>query len=278
MRETELAALHLARDLTADVERILAPREVLAAFRALASAHPGLHREVLGHDERGEPIEAYRWGHGPRATLWYAFPDPGEAVGGTGLLALLRGLVAGDARLAALDLTWHLLPCLNLADQPANGEALGLVMKTHAQEVDWCTHAPRPETTALLGLARATRPVAVFPLHDEFHCGEPLAVYAMVSAPLPDATCEAVRQALQAFGYAIDADTSDPAMGPGFARMNQAPDYGNSTFAVMAEAGLVFICEVSQLPGLTAAEMAGAQLAASLVALRHALTTGWIMP
>ncbi len=265
------AACQLARDLTAGIDRILTPREVLAAFRAIATDHPGLTRDVLGHDERGEPIEAYRWGTSPRATLWYGFPDPGEAVGATGLLALLRGLVAGDPRLTALGLTWHLLPCLNLVDQPANGEALGLVMKTDAQEVDWCVHAPRPETTALLGLARAVRPVASFPLHDEFHCGEPLPVYAMVSAPLPDATCEAVRLALRAFGYAIDVDTADPAMGPGFALMGQAPDYGNSTFAVMAEHGLVFICEVSQAADLTAAEMAGAQLAANLVVLQRTL-------
>lgn len=243
--------MQLARDLTRDIAAIATPREGIAAFRAL----PGLRHEVLGHDANGEPIDGYTFGDGPGSTLWYGFPDPGEAVGATGLLALARALVAGEPRLAALGLTWWFIPCLNLLDQPDGGHSLAVCQKTAAQEVDWCLSDPRPETTALLGLAARARARTVFPLHDEYHCGEPIPGYAVSSAPLGAALEAAVVAAVGDHPW------------EGFMDMPDVPDYANSTFSVMARDGLVFICEVSRQPHLAPRDLVAAQLGACLAVL-----------
>src|SRR5687768_15190097 len=92
------------RALAAACDAILPPVEVLAGFRALSAADARLERTVLGVSVLGNPIELFTWTGGSAArgdVVLYGFPDPGEAVGATGLLALLDGLARGETWLEA---------------------------------------------------------------------------------------------------------------------------------------------------------------------------------
>ena len=94
-------------------------------------------------------------------------------------------------------------------------------------------------------------------------CGVPELTVVGVSRTVT----EAVRDVVRACGYAIDAGTQDDVMGEGFAQMAIAPDYANSTFAVMAEYALVFGCEVSAVPDIGPRDMVASQLAACLAVM-----------
>ncbi len=182
---------------------------------------------------------------------------------------MLNGLVAGDACLTALDITWHFIPCLNLDDQPHGGRTLAEVSRDpEKREIDWCVSDPRPETAALLDYAESVRPVFSFPLHDEYHSRESIPAYFPVSELMPLQTCDELRGALRVFGLSVAAADPHPAMGNGFFEMSAMGDeYSNSTFSVLAQYGLVFVCEVSQQEDVTAPDLVGAQMAAGLIAM-----------
>ena len=112
-----------ARRLSESVEYILPPVEVLDRFRE-AAREGVVERHVLGRSDKGHRIEAYTTDAGRRTTLWYAYPDPGEAIGGTVLCVLLEALARGDVIFDWLDTRWSWIPCLNLDDQPAEGHRL----------------------------------------------------------------------------------------------------------------------------------------------------------
>lgn len=194
--------------------------------------------------------------------------NPGEAVGGTLILALLRGLIGKDAYLTALDITWNFIPCLNFDDQPGTGLVLEEVFRDpQKREVDWCLNNPRSETTALVEYAKVVQPVFTFPLHDEFHSGESIPVYIGVSEILSLNTCDSLRDTIRAFGLSVQAEDPHPEMGQGFFKMGAiGEEYFNSTFSVLAKYGLVLICEVSQ-EDVKVSNLVGAQLATGLIAL-----------
>lgn len=247
----------------------MAPNALLEAFRALAAAHPDqLHRQVLGHDATGHPIEAYRWGSGPVPVLLYGFPDPGEAVGGTVLLQLAQAWLEGAPGARDWPCTWHAIPCLNHQDQPEGGHRLAPVRKRADQEVDWCLKSPRPETQALLRAFEGSRALVVFPLHDEFHAHEPLAWYGLSSLPLEGKLVRKLRGLWESHGLRVAFEPSDPSMGEGFALMSIAPDWENSSFYAMSQAGAwVFIAEPSLWPALDEAALVALHLATLLLCL-----------
>jgi len=259
--------LHEVRRLCESVEDILPPFEVLGRFRE--AARKGMvERHVLGTSRGGHPIEAFTTDAGKRSTLWYAFPDPGEAVGGTVLCVLLEALARGDTIFDRLGTRWSWIPCLNLDDQPADGRRLEPVKKAaDVREVDWCVHNPRPETTALLSHAAAIRPDFIYALHDEYHSGESLPVYLPTSVVWDDRFCHDVRQSLEAVGFRIHEGITHPTMGTGFLQMGGAPDYPNSTFHALSKHGPVLICEVSPQLDLKDADLVAAQLAVGLLGL-----------
>jgi hypothetical protein len=208
-------------------------------------------------------------GRGRRPVLLYGFPDPGEAVGGTGIVALLTALVSADPFLASFDVCWHFIPCLNLDDQPDGGRTVRPVMRqATARDVDWCLHDPRAETTALVGYAREVRPAFSLPLHDEYHCGKALDAYFVVSGQCSTVTARRVREYVRAFNVPLDRGKVHPRLGEGFLAFGPATEgYEVSTFSILAQTGPVFIGEVSKWPELSAPEIVALQMGVGLIAM-----------
>jgi hypothetical protein len=241
---------------------ILGPEALLDAMDALS-----LPTQVIGHSRAGVALRAWRFGSGRRAVLLYGFPDPGEAVGGTVILALAQAWLRGA--LDAFDVTWHCLPVANPDDQPADLRAP--VRKVAAEEIDWWTHAPRPEATALLEWATQVQPDLILPLHDEFHDRIPRPAYFPVSRVVPTAFCGAVRQWFEQMGHAVDAGLHHAEMGAGFGLMTDlaGDDWQRCTFRHLDAHGPVVIPEVAA--GLPDATLLWAQLGVVLLAVDHLL-------
>ena len=256
-----------AKALASEFGEILPAFQVLHECHTLAEANRAVRELSIGHTEAGTVLQAYEFGQGAAHVLLYGFPDPGEAVGGTTILALLRGLVAGNEFLRSKDVTWHFIPCLNLDDQPDGGRSLGRVFRDRSiREVEWCVENPRSETSTLLSYVNAISPRFVFPLHDEYHCGESIPVYAIISEVVAPDVCEQVRTCLQSFGLRLRNEHPHKTMGTAF---ELATDYGEeylkkSTFSRMARYGLVAVCEVSQQEGVTPASLVAAQIAVGM--------------
>jgi len=257
-----------ANCLSSWVTDILAPIEVLRECNALAAKNEAVREVRIGQTESGHCLKAYEFGCGQPHTLFYGFPDPGEAVGGTTILALLRGLTEKNKFLGSLKIGWHFIPCLNLDDQPDGGASLTSIFRNpNIREVDWCTDNPRSETTALLGYAESIRPTFTYSLHDEYHSGESIPVCMGVSEPLERSVCQRARTCLSTFGLQIKKNPHET-MGDAFTVMTQfGDDYLKSTFLRLARYGLVGTCEVSQQKGLSPSKLVSAQIAIGMVLL-----------
>jgi hypothetical protein len=259
--------IEAVQEIVSPITEILPPVTLLDAFRTIATDHDTVMRRVIGATEKGVPIETYEFGSGNTPVLLYAFPDPGEAVGATGSLALLQGLLQGNEYVNALDVRWHVIPCLNFDDQPNNGQELCSVHHDpNATFVDFCLPHPRAETTALLDYAKEIRPAFTFALHDEYHSGELRPAYFPVSGVLESTYCFAIRDCLMDAGYSIDLNYDHQSMGKGFFDMKDTESFSFSTFSVLAEYGLVFLCEISQKQDLMPSDIVGTQLCAGLIA------------
>jgi len=228
---------------------------------------------TIGKSAKGHPIKLYSYGqaNAPQVLL-YGLPDPGEAVGASGLLGLLRALKDPHHLIHQMNVRWNFIPCLNIDDQPNDGLTLELVQKEQHQEVDWMIEQPRPETSALLNLNDLLNPVFTFPMHDEFHCEEVLPCYFPVSHELPDHICQEISTIIKHYGLSISPDIADDKMGQGFLDMFAINDIHKSTFAQFAKKGLVFICEVprkeeSQHKNLMATQLACAFLLINAIQL-----------
>lgn len=266
--------IEAVQEIVSPITEILPPVTLLDAFHAIVTDNNTVIKRVIGDTEKGFPIEAYEFGSGNTHFLLYAFPDPGEAIGGTGSLALLQGLLHGNEYVNALDVRWHVIPCLNFDDQPNNGQELCPVHHDpKATFVDFCLPDPRSETTALLEYAEDIRPAFTFALHDEYHSGELRPAYFPVSGVLESTYCQAIRDCLMKAGYSIDHNYDHRSMGKGFFDMKDTESFLFSTFSVLAKYGLVFLCEVSQNQDLTPSDIVGTQLCAGLIAASSVMMT-----
>ncbi|KAF1079551.1 MAG: hypothetical protein GQF41_4109 [Candidatus Rifleibacterium amylolyticum] len=257
--------IKLVEKLTESISMILPAREILSRCRLIS----GFSHEVIGHSENNAAIDFYKIGNGGHSVLFYGFPDPGEAIGAAGILALMQALSDPESALHNLDVTWLFIPCLNFDDQPDGGNSLKKIMKTSAQEVDWMVHNPRPETTALLGVLKQYRPLFVFPMHDEFHCKELKPVYFPVSHPQPEWLAEKIRRLVRQAGFAIDASFNHKQMGEGFFIIEEeaGEEFSSCTWSVAQQNGFVFICELFDAPGMPHRKIVATQLAAGLSVL-----------
>jgi hypothetical protein len=268
MDQTSEIIINVSRNLTSEVNEILPPRQVLQECHVLSEMHDDLAEVQIGHTEAGNSINAYEFGNGPKHILLYGFPDPGESVGGTTIVSLLKGLVNDNAYLLSLDATWHCIPCLNLDDQPDGGKRLVTVFREpDIGEVDWCLSNPRSETRALLDYAERISPAFTFPLHDEYHSGESIPLYIIVSEVLDSILCERVRMCMQSYGMALDENQSHETMGPAFGLLTEmtGDEYANSTFSIMSTYGLVAGCEISQQETLSPSTLVAAQITFGLI-------------
>lgn len=270
MKKTFEECQAFAQQIVNYYPQVLPAADVVSEANSIAE--DWLQVSDFGKSRKGHPIQLMsgRFSEKPNALL-YGFPDPGEAVGGTGLLCLMRALKANHPFLEELKINWNFIPCLNFEDQPNAGKTLDKIMKTGEQEVDWLVRNPRPETTALLDIAAKLRPKFVFPLHDEWHCHEEIPCYMPVSPPLPKETCDGLRSLLESFGLQISTDIVDPDMGKGFLNMDLVEDIKNSTFYEFSKNGIVFICEVPALMGKPDSDIIAAQLAAGIFVASNAV-------
>ncbi|GAB4012529.1 MAG: hypothetical protein Fur0010_08480 [Bdellovibrio sp.] len=205
-------------------------------------------QNIVGKSKKGHPIKMYSYGqnHLPQV-LFYGLPDPGEYVGSSGILGLMRALKDPNHTIHQLPVRWNFIPLVNIDDQPDNGNTLAQVQKNPDQEIDWMIDRPRPETKMLLNINELLSPIMVFPMHDEFHSNEILPCYFPVSRNLPIQICEAMREIAKNYGLKISEDIIDPQMGQGFLNIHNVHDIGRSTFSHFIANALVFICEVPRL-------------------------------
>jgi Zinc carboxypeptidase len=199
-RERELLAL---LDRLPEYERFPAVDELAAELERVAAACPDVVSiDRVGTSRLGEPIAGARIGAGSRHALVFAFPHPNEPVGGLTSIALAE-LLGRDASLRErLDLTWHVVPCIDPDGARLNeGWFAGPFERTHyarhfyrpapAEQVDWTFpfaykrayfDAAPPETIALMRLIDEHRPALLAPLHNSETGG----VYYYLSREAPD--------------------------------------------------------------------------------------------
>ncbi|MDD5455187.1 MAG: hypothetical protein PHW62_06810 [Candidatus Ratteibacteria bacterium] len=272
--------IKISKVLSSEVNKILPPVDVIRECALLAQTNKNIREINIGHTEKGHPIKAYEFGNGKSPVLFYGFPDPGEAIGGTTILSLLRALSEGNKFLSSLDITWHFIPCLNFDDQPNEGKILSNVFRDpNIREVDWCVSNPRSETTALLNYAKTISPLLTLTLHDEYHSGASMPVYVIPTREIQPDTAEQIRACLKSFGFKFNSKYHHKTMGEGFETLANIivtwgvdkEDYNNSTFKQLTKYGLVAGSELSQQEGITPSVLVAAQIAISLILINSVL-------
>jgi hypothetical protein len=259
MRDNLLAEF---RDYADSVDKILSPVAVMDRFCKLAENNPLIKVEGWGKDKSGREILSYCLGKGEFTILMYGFPDPGEAVGGTSLLAFTELFLNSQSLFSSLPLKIVVVPCLNFVDQPNDGVENVKVQKTAAQEVDWCVHAPRPETKAILDIAAAYRPALTYPLHDEWHGAEYVPPYVGVDPLIDAGLVNFIADFFGTMGMSMNQEYSHKDMGTGIFLMPEiGEEYKNCTYSHFAKYGQVFICEVPYHKDLSPSQLVYIQCA-----------------
>lgn len=109
-------------------------------------------------------------------------------------------------------------------------------------------------------------------MHDEYHSGEEILPYIMVSRELDSKTCVQVRACFKYYDTPLNPSYNHPSMGNGFREMKEVThEYKNSTFSVLNDFGIVTICEVSKSKKLQPSDLVGLQLSVGLTILRSTL-------
>ncbi len=266
------ALLYQLQSETSLIKSIEPAAKVIEFFRNLAKYDHKIKEVDLGSDASGRSIYSYSIGDGPTNILFYAFPDPGEAIGGTGIMALVNLLQKGACCFKSLPVTWHFIPCLNFVDQPDEGKTLKTIMKTRSQEVDWCLNDPRPETTALLNAVKEIKPEFTFALHDEYHCEEFVPPYLGSSHEMKKKTFERICRLFGTFGLKMGDSFSHPELGNGFFKFDSiGEEYLNCTYSEIQKFGPVLIAELSRQPELSDGEIVFLQLASGFIFLNDIL-------
>jgi hypothetical protein len=152
----------------------LSPAYGLADHQAFAARLPslGLQRQVLGRSARGEEIEAFHAGRGPRTVLITARAHPYETAASFCVEGLLAWLGTPGPQRDELLAAYHLVvvPLLN-----PDGVTLGLSKRTAALGVDLShesAHSDEPAAAALMRAVRELRPAGYLDLHGWMHGDE----------------------------------------------------------------------------------------------------------
>lgn len=267
------AALYTLLIETEQATELIPPEKVIEYFATMAKYDNRFTEKIIGTDASGRDIFSYSFGNGPHSCLFYAFPDPGEALGGRGLMALANLLQIGACNFKNMPVTWHFIPCLNFVDQPGNGKSLQKVMKKPEHEVDWCLNNPRPETTALVQFADMIKPCFSMGMHDEAHCDEHIDSYIGVTSPLSKEAVNLVRTVFFKCQANLNKDYQDQQMGEGFFTMSSiGAEFNNSTFSHLCRYGQVMVADIGRAANLRNADLVFLQLAAGLIGMSDAIT------
>lgn len=161
--------------------------DLLTRFARLAEQYPRTARhQRVGTSRLGEPITCLTVGEGARQAVVFAFPHPNEPIGGLTALHLAEQLCADDDLRRELDLTWHVVGCIDPDGARLNeGWFAGPYTRTHYarhfyrpagdEQVEWTfpfrykrAYFDRilPETLALMRLIDDTKPALMCSLHN----------------------------------------------------------------------------------------------------------------
>lgn len=225
---------------------------------------------IMGKSKKGHPIKLYTFGNStlPKVLL-YGLPDPGEVVGSSAILGLMRALKDPNHYIHYIPVQWNFIPLVNIDDQPDDGLTLSPTSKNSEQEVDWMMDRPRPETNALISICDLINPIFVFPMHDEFNTTEIQDCYIPVGRELPPEICQTLTSTLNQYGLKITKDIVDQQMGEGFLNIHNVQDIYRSTFSHFAKNALVLICEVPRLEENKYKDLMAAQLACAFIVISH---------
>ncbi len=159
--------------------------DLLTRVRRLAE-DASIEGRVIGHSRLGEPIECFTVGRGTRHVVVAGGVHPNEPIGFHTVLALLRLLTSEGEFTEPLDLTWHIVPCIDpdgarlneswFAD-PSDRVAYfrGFYRPAPDEQVEWSFpfeyagatfDRPMPETRALMRLFDEVRPDVFMGLHN----------------------------------------------------------------------------------------------------------------
>jgi hypothetical protein len=190
-------------EIVPEYERFAGVDELDAELRRVADAHPDLVRlHRVGTSRLGDPLLCATIGDGRRDALVFAFPHPNEPVGGLTSIALAELLCRDGELRRTLDLTWHILPCVDPDGTRLNeGWFGGPFTRSHYarhfyrpapdEQVDWTFpfaykdayyDAALPETVALMRLIDEHRPALLAALHNSETGG----VYYYLSREAPE--------------------------------------------------------------------------------------------
>mgnify|MGYP000014619761 FL=1 len=261
--------LQLSKRIVSAHEKVLPPVDILEQCKQLTKDNSVWTHKVLGRSEQGHPIDMFEFGEGTQHTLWYGFPDPGEALGGTTILALMQELSRPDSPLHTLfpDMTWCFAPVLDFDLQPDEGRSLQHLMSAPgARLVDMCLNDnPRPESLAIIEYADTIKPTFIYSLHDEFHSGEQLPAYAVVYESFPKNLVHALKTIWTHFEYPINTEMVHPTFGEGFLKPDEDEDfYAITTFKRYEAYAQMLIFELSEQPHVSTHDLLTMQLLAGL--------------
>src|SRR5690606_9811634 len=177
--------------------------ELHRAMEELRTRHPEhISVQRIGTSRLGESIPLYRVGAGAHSALVAGGVHPNEPIGSLTILHLVEQLVTDDAFRAALDTTWHIIPCADpdgmrlnegwFAD-PADRDryAREFFRPAPDEQVEWTFpfsykkayfDAMMPETQALARAIDLSRPDLYVPLHNSEGGG----AYYYLSRPEPE--------------------------------------------------------------------------------------------
>lgn len=158
--------------------------ELLEDFDNRAERGSGVHKRRLGTSRLGEPIHEFIIGDGPRHVIIVGGVHPNEPIG-FHTVARLADVLVDDTSLA-LDLTWHIVPCIDPDGTRLNeGWFSDPSRRTHYarhfyrpapdEQVEWSFpfsykrayfDSVIPETLALMRLIDETSPMLLVGLHN----------------------------------------------------------------------------------------------------------------
>lgn len=161
--------------------------EMNAAVEGLAAAHPEVATlRRIGSSRLGEPLLCLTIGSGSKHAIVFAMPHPNEPIGALTAGELARQLCEDDALRSSLDVTWHVVPCIDPDGTRLNeGWFKGPFTRSHYarhfyrpashDQVEWTFpfsykdayfDAVLPETLALMRLIDDVRPAFICSLHN----------------------------------------------------------------------------------------------------------------
>lgn len=214
--------------------------ELNRAFVELLDSAPGLvTSSVIGRSQLGEPITAFTIGSGSRHAVVAGGVHPNEPIGFHTALHLAHRLISSAELRDKLDLTWHIIPCIDPDGARLNetwfakpGDRVfygrNFYRPAPNEQVEWSFpldykklqfDRPIPETQSLMSLFDAVRPIFFIGLHNSELGG---VFYYLNRTDAPDLIADLAAIPAK-YGLSLDIGEPEspeiPVLGPGVYKM-----------------------------------------------------------